>query len=129
VTSVNYTAMAFKDGTEGVQQYNYVSGFPDASAMAMTWDKDAIYQQCKATGQEFYLNGFNVISGPVASPLGRTAWGGRLVESLGADSYLSGIVLGKGTEGFQDAGVVVAARVSQTFSVCCNPTDNLSTFF
>ncbi|KAG4421590.1 hypothetical protein IFR04_005317 [Cadophora malorum] len=106
VSSVNWTALEFKDGTEGVQGYNFVTGFSQSSALAMTWDKTLMYDQMKAVALEFYGKGFQVVNGPTSQPLGRTPWGGRLVEAFTPDPYLNGIAFGLGAKSFNDAGVV-----------------------
>ncbi|KAI9737546.1 MAG: hypothetical protein M1834_009701 [Cirrosporium novae-zelandiae] len=109
-SSVTFEALNFGDGTEGVQKYYAVSGFSDPSALAMTWDKDLIYEQLYAVGTEFYLKGFQVINGPTSEVLGRTPWSGRLVEGLGQDCYLNGIAFGVGVKAFTDAGVIPGGK-------------------
>lgn len=126
VSSVNWTALEFKDGTQGVQGmavygstsrtsltetgYDYVTGFAESSALAMTWDKTLMYDQLKAVALEFYGKGFQVTNGPTSQPLGRTPWGGRLVETLGQDPYLNGIGFGIGAKAFSDAGIVAGGK-------------------
>ncbi|KAJ5913399.1 beta-glucosidase D [Penicillium tannophilum] len=100
------TALEFLDGDMGLQDYYYVSAFSLASAISMTWDKDAIYEQAKAVGTEFYNKGIQVIAGPTSQPLGRTPWGGRLVETYGTDPYLNGIATGLTAKGYTDVGVI-----------------------
>ncbi|KAF8848804.1 glycoside hydrolase family 3 protein [Acephala macrosclerotiorum] len=110
VSSVNWTALEFKDGTQSVQGYDYVTGFAESSALAMTWDKTLMYDQLKAVALEFYGKGFQVTNGPTSQPLGRTPWGGRLVETLGQDPYLNGIGFGIGAKAFSDAGVIAGGK-------------------
>lgn len=57
VTSANWTALEFKDGSQGVQGYDYVTGFPESSALVMTWDRDLIETQFRAVASEFYGKG------------------------------------------------------------------------
>lgn len=78
----------------GLQDYYYVSAFSQSSALAVTWNKEAMYAQARAVATEFYLKGIQVIAGPTSQPLGRTPWGGRLVETFGSDPYLNGIATG-----------------------------------
>lgn len=52
-----------------------------------------------------------VVNGPTSGPLGRTPWGGRLVETMGQDAYLNGQLVGLATEGFLNAGVVPGGKV------------------
>lgn len=58
-----------------------------------------------------YEKGFQVVNGPTSGPLGRTPWSGRLVETLGQDSYLNGIAFGLAVSSFVDAGVIAGGKV------------------
>lgn len=40
----------------------------------------------------------------------RSPWGGRLVESLGQDSYLNGIAFGLGTKAFAENGLIANGK-------------------
>ncbi|OQE31311.1 hypothetical protein PENSTE_c001G02913 [Penicillium steckii] len=106
----SFTALEFLDGAEGLQDYYYVSAFSQPSSLAMTWDKDAIYAQSKAIATEFYLKGIQVLDGPTSQPLGRTVWGGRLVETFGPDVYLNGIATGLSTKAYKDTGVIAGLK-------------------
>lgn len=90
--------------------YDYVTGWSEASTLATTWDKDLYYKQFKAVGLEFYGKGFQGTNSPTSQPMGRTPWGGRLTETLGADAYLNGIAFGVGTKAIQDAGVIAGGK-------------------
>ncbi|KAJ5111147.1 hypothetical protein N7532_001682 [Penicillium argentinense] len=94
----------------GSSDYYYVSAFSQASGLAMTWDKDAIYAQAKAVATEFYLKGIQVVDGPTSQPLGRTPWGGRSVETFGSDLYLNGIATGLSAKAYKDTGVIGGAK-------------------
>lgn len=107
----SFTALEFLDGSMGLQDYYYVSAFSQTSALGMTWDKDAMYAQAKAVATEAYLKGIQVIAGPTSQPLGRTPWGGRLVETFGSDPYLNGIATGLSTKAYSDTGVIAGAKV------------------
>jgi beta-glucosidase len=48
--------------------------------------------------------------GPVASPLGRTPYGGRLPEGFSSDPYLSGVIMEEAVTGMNNAGVVTIGR-------------------
>ena len=90
--------------------YDYVTGFGEASILSFTWDRTMMYDQIKAVALEFYGKGFQVTNGPTSQPLGRTPWGGRLVETLGQDPYLNGIAFGIATKAFTDAGIVAGGK-------------------
>lgn len=82
----------------------------EGSAIAMTWDKDLIYKQFYAVAEEFKGKGINVANSPTTGPLGRTPYGGRLVESVGTDPYLNGVALGQGVAAFNDVGVIPGVK-------------------
>lgn len=109
-SSLNFTALEFKDGSEGVQQDFFVSAFSQSSALAMTWDKYAIYEQAKAVATEFYGRGYQVVNGPTSEPLGRTPWGGRLGEAFGPDAYQNGIVFGLSVKAYTDVGIIAGGK-------------------
>lgn len=50
------------------------------------------------------------MNGPTSGPLGRSAWGGRLVEKIGQNSYLNGIAFGIGSKAFNDADVIASGK-------------------
>ncbi|TVY49746.1 putative beta-glucosidase D [Lachnellula occidentalis] len=110
VASVNWTALRFKDGDQGVISYYDASGFSETSALVQTWDRNLWSSQMEAVGAEMYGKGFQVVNGPTSGPLGRTPWGGRLVETMGQDAYLNGQMVGLATEGFLNAGVVPGGK-------------------
>jgi beta-glucosidase len=76
----------------------------------MTWDKNLMYDQFKAVALEFYGKGFQVVNGPNSQPLGRTPWGGRLVEAFTPDSYVNEKTFGIGARAFADAGVMPGGK-------------------
>lgn len=62
VASVNWTALKFKDGDQGVISYYDASGFSETSALVQTWDKNLWTLQMEAVGAELYGKGFQVRS-------------------------------------------------------------------
>ena len=46
--NTTFTALQFLNGSMGLHDYFYVSAFSQSSALAMTWDKDAMYAQARA---------------------------------------------------------------------------------
>jgi beta-glucosidase len=80
------------------------------NALAMTWDRQHMYDEGKASGKEFYGMGYNLVNGPVAGPLGRTPWGGRQPEAFSPDPYLTGIAYQYSISGMNAAGVITGGR-------------------
>ncbi|CAI7617993.1 unnamed protein product [Penicillium crustosum] len=105
-----WTALEGKDGVNGVDLNYFVSGFPGANALSMTWDRNLAYEQFLATGKEFYGMGYNLVYGPECGPLGRSPWGGRQAEAFSPDPYLSGIFMEKSISGQNAAGVIATGR-------------------
>lgn len=106
----NISALTFKDGSASVLDFYYVTTFPAALAMAMTWDKDAIYGQSVALASEMKAKGINIANAPTSEPLGRSPWGGRNGETYGPDAYLNGILFGNATKGISDGGIVPGGK-------------------
>lgn len=76
----------------------------------MTWNRTLYQAHSKAAAEEFYGSGYNLIMGPVASPLGRDPLGGRSPEGFSPDPYLAGIMFGEAIAGYSAAGVVGVGR-------------------
>ncbi|KAI9644916.1 hypothetical protein NHQ30_006950 [Ciborinia camelliae] len=110
VTSANWTALVFLNGITGPQGYDYVTGWSETSALVNSWDKTMMQNQFKGVAAEFYNKGIQVAAGPTSQPLGRTPWGGRLVETMGQDSYLNGIMFGLGVKAFADTGIISGGK-------------------
>lgn len=90
--------------------HHSVSGFAEPMATTMTWNRDLFLAHSKALGEEFYGSGYNLIMGPVASPLGRDPYGGRAPEGYSPEPYLAGIMMGAAISGINSAGVVTVGR-------------------
>lgn len=106
----NVSALTFKDGSASILDYYYVTTFPFALAMAMSWNKDNVYDQTQALASEMAAKGINIANAPTAQPLGRSPWGSRSGETYGPDAYLNGILFGKATAGISSAGVVPGGK-------------------
>jgi beta-glucosidase len=87
-----------------VNNHFFASGFSMPHAVVSTWNRDLIEENFKAIGEEFFDVGYNLINGPVASPLG------RVPEGFSPDPYLSGIAMAKSIAGMQSAGVIAVGR-------------------
>jgi beta-glucosidase len=76
----------------------------------MTWNKQLFAKQWQALGNEYYLMGYNLVHGPVSSPLGRVPFGGRVPEGFSPEPYLNGIAMGQAVAGLNKAGVIACGR-------------------
>ncbi|TEY80914.1 hypothetical protein BOTCAL_0036g00420 [Botryotinia calthae] len=110
VTSAKWTSLVFLDGTQGPQGYEYVTGWAETSALTHSWDKTMIWNQFKGVAAEFYNKGVQVTNAPISQPLGRTSWESRLVETMGQDSYLNGIMFGLGVKAFSETGIIPGGK-------------------
>jgi beta-glucosidase len=78
--------------------------------MAASWDRKLMYERAYLMGLEFKGKGAHVVLGPVAGPLGRSAYGGRNWEGFAADPYLTGVAMEQTITGHQNAGVQATAK-------------------
>jgi len=76
------------DGPLAIRQADYASVYPAGLSVAASWDRQLARQRGMDMGTEFKGKGANVALGPVAGPLGRSAYGGRNWE-VGASSLYS----------------------------------------
>ncbi|KAI0127432.1 putative beta-glucosidase D [Xylariales sp. AK1849] len=105
-----FTGLNSHDGIAGVNQDFFVSGFAEPMATTMTWNRTLYEAHSRALGDEFYGTGYSLVQGPVASPLGRDPYGGRLPEGFSPEPYLSGIMMGIAVAAINSAGVVTTGR-------------------
>lgn len=84
--------------------------FPAGVTIAATWDKDLAFKQGFYLAEEFREKGSQVVLGPVAGPLGRSAFGGRNWEGFSPDPYLTGDLFTSSINGIQHAGVQACAK-------------------
>lgn len=108
--NATWTALESKDGAAGINNQFFTSGFSMPNGVITSWNKTLLEEHFHAIGQEFYDDGYNLINGPVSSPLGRVPEGGRQPEGFSPDPYLNGIAMGKAITGMQSAGIVAAGR-------------------
>ncbi|KAL3457009.1 putative beta-glucosidase G [Aspergillus heterothallicus] len=110
IPRLNFTGLCLQDGPLAIRVADYASVFPAGVTVASTWDRDVLYERGYAMGEEFKAKGAHVILGPVAGPLGRSAYSGRNWEGFAADPYLTGVAMEQTIRGHQDAGVQACAK-------------------
>lgn len=110
IKRLNFTGFCIQNGPLAVEQATYGSVFPAGVTIAATWDKKIAYLRGLQMGQETRDKGSHVLLGPVAGPLGRTAFGGRNWEGFSPDPYLTGDLFTETIKGIQDVGVQANAK-------------------
>lgn len=110
IPRLNFTGLCIQNGPMALEQGAYVSVFPAGITVAATWDKDIAYERGNQLAAEFRGKGSQVILGPVAGPLGRSALGGRNWEGFSPDPFLTGELFTESIVGIQDGGVQACAK-------------------
>ncbi|KAJ4363052.1 hypothetical protein N0V83_010170 [Neocucurbitaria cava] len=110
IPRLGFSGLCLQDGPLAIRVADYASVFSAGVSAGATWDKDIMYERGLAMGQEFKAKGAHVVLGPVAGPLGRSAYAGRNWEGFSSDPYLSGIAMEETITGHQDAGVQACAK-------------------
>ena len=77
--------MCLNDNGNSVRGTDFVNGYPVGLHAGASWNKDLTYARSYWIGGEFRTKGVNVALGPVVSPLGRVALGGRNWEGMRPD--------------------------------------------
>lgn len=128
IPRLNFPGICLMDGPLAIRIANYASVFPAGVTAAASWDKDILYERGYAMGQEFKGKGAHIYLGPVAGPLGRSAYSGRNWEGFAADPYLTGLAMEHTINGVQDAGVQAVAKhfIGNEQETMRNPTWNES---
>lgn len=78
---LDFDGLCLQDGPLAIRVADYASVFPAGLTVAASWDRQLAYARGQALGEEFKAKGANVMLGPVAGPLGRSAYGGRSESS------------------------------------------------
>lgn len=110
IPRLGFPGLCLQDGPLAIRVADYASTFEAGVSAAATWDRDILYERGYAMGQEFKAKGAHVALGPVAGPLGRSAYAGRNWEGFAADPYLTGVAMEESIRGTQDAGVQTSAK-------------------
>ncbi|KAF1952829.1 hypothetical protein CC80DRAFT_478566 [Byssothecium circinans] len=124
IPRLNFSGLCLQDGPLAIRVADYASVFSAGVSVGASWDKDIMYERGVAMGKEFKAKGAHILLGPVAGPLGRSAYSGRNWEGFAADPYLSGVAMEKTITGHQDTGVQACAKhwVGNEQEVQRNPT-------
>jgi beta-glucosidase len=110
IPRLNFTGLCLQDGPMAIRVADYTSVFSAGVSAGATWDRDIMYERGHAMSLEFKGKGAHIFLGPVAGPLGRSAYAGRNWEGFSSDPYLAGVAMEKTINGIQDAGVQACAK-------------------
>ncbi|KAK3900965.1 beta-glucosidase [Staphylotrichum tortipilum] len=110
VPRLSFPGLCLQDGPLAIRVADYASVFPAGVSAAASWDRTLMYERGLAMGQEFRGKGAHVMLGPVAGPLGRSAYAGRNWEGFSPDPYLTGVAMEETINGVQKAGVQATAK-------------------
>lgn len=90
IPRLGFQGLCLQDGPLAIRVADYASVFPAGITVAASWDRELAYTRGRDLGVEFKAKGAHVILGPVAGPLGRSAYDGRNWEGFSPDPYLTG---------------------------------------
>ena len=107
---LGFPGLCLQDGPLAIRVADYASVFSAGVSAATTWDTGIMYERGRAMGEEFRGKGAQIALGPVAGPLGRSAYSGRNWEGFSPDLYLTGVAMTETITGIQDAGVQACAK-------------------
>ncbi|KAG2417110.1 beta-glucosidase [Aspergillus terreus] len=126
IPRLGFNGLCLQDGPLAIRVADYASVFAAGVTAASTWDRDILYERAFAMGQEFRAKGAHIALGPVAGPLGRSAYGGRNWEGFAADPYLTGVAMELSVKGYHDAGVQATPKhfIGNEQETQRNPTYN-----
>lgn len=85
---MGFRGLCLMDGPLAIRQADYASVYPAGLSVAASWDRQLARQRGMDMGTEFKGKGANVALGPVAGPLGRSAYGGRNWEVRASSLFL-----------------------------------------
>ena len=87
--STSLPPLNLEDGPSGVADaVSFVTAFPDAGTVLMSWDRSLFAAFGDAMGAEFHAKGANIALAPAVN-LCRVPWGGRNWEYMGEDPVLA----------------------------------------
>ncbi|KUJ08698.1 beta-glucosidase-related glycosidase [Mollisia scopiformis] len=110
IDRLGFAGLCFQDGPLAIRVADYASVFPAGVSTAASFDRELMHERGLALGAEFRGKGAHVYLGPVAGPLGRSAYAGRNWEGFAADPYLTGVAMEETITGVQANGVQVSAK-------------------
>lgn len=126
IPRLGFNGLCLQDGPLAIREADYASVFPAGLTVAASWDRNLARVRGQQLGDEFRNKGAHVLLGPVAGPLGRSAYGGRNWEGFSPDPWLTGVMMEETIEGVQEKGVQACAKhfIGNEQEVQRNPSTN-----
>jgi beta-glucosidase len=88
IPRLGFKGLCMQDGPAAIRQATFVSVFPAGLTIAATWDRKLMNTRGSYLAAEFKAKGAHVVLGPVAGPLGRSAFAGRGWEGTFLAAYI-----------------------------------------
>lgn len=110
IAGTSFGGLCLQNGPLGDLSADYASVFPAGLSCAASWDRDLVKKRGEYMGAEWREKGTHIGLGPVAGPLGRSAYAGRNWEGFSPDPYLTGSLFALTIEGMQSQGVQAVAK-------------------
>lgn len=110
IPRLGFPGLCLQDGPLAIRAVDYASVFPAGVSAAASFDRALIYERGALMGNEFKAKGAHVALGPVAGPLGRSAYAGRNWEGFSPDPYLTGVAMEETINGMQSNGLQACAK-------------------
>ncbi|KAF4637549.1 hypothetical protein G7Y89_g529 [Cudoniella acicularis] len=110
IPRLGFGGLCLQDGPLAIRIVDYASVFPAGVSAAASFDRQLIYERGVAMGAEFRGKGAHIALGPVAGPLGRSAYAGRNWEGFSPDPYLTGVAMEETILGLQSNGLQSCAK-------------------
>ncbi|MBC7897998.1 MAG: glycoside hydrolase family 3 C-terminal domain-containing protein [Cytophagaceae bacterium] len=107
-TRLGIPMIPFEEGLHGVAQPG-ATVFPQAIAMAATWDTTLVRQVALATAREARRRGIRQVLSPVINIATDVRWG-RVEETYGEDPFLTSRMAVAFVRPFEDSGVVTTPK-------------------
>jgi beta-glucosidase len=112
--SIGLRSIVLSDGPVGVRgdtwdERSPSANFPSPTALAATWDRDAVRTVGRALGSEARRKGVDVVLAPTIN-LHRTPYGGRHFEAFSEDPVLTGTLASEYVAGIQEHGVAATVK-------------------
>jgi beta-glucosidase len=128
ISRLGFPGLCLSDAGNGLRSADYVSSWPSGLHVGASWNRDLAHSRALGMSGEFRAKGVNMALGPVVSPLGRVALGGRNWEGFSNDPYLCGALAYETIDAFNVNGVTTSTKhyIAYEQETNRNPSGNVS---